>query len=107
MEHPVDRVVGAHDAEIADDALGEVELLPGATEKSGVVDDGHPVFVLVHGRLDFVRIRTIVFVPQQHTDAVDDALHPQLDHDADDGRFVDRVPREAAIQVVVGVVAVE
>ena len=106
MKDAIDGVVGSHDAEISDNFLGKIQLLPGPTQVRRMIDDGYPVFILMHRGLDFVRIRAIVLVPQQHLDAVDDALHAEFNDDPRDRSLVDRMTREAAIEVVVRIVAV-
>lgn len=55
MEHPVNSVVGADNANVADNAGLEVKILPRPAVVACVVHHPHPV-LLVHGHLDVVRV---------------------------------------------------
>ena len=59
MKDLVDRVVGADDADVLDNAGGEVEVLPRPAVVLGVVDHTEPV-VLVHRQVHHVRVGTPV-----------------------------------------------
>lgn len=65
VEHPVNSVVCADDANVADNAGWEVKILPRPAVVARVVHHPHPV-LLVHGHLDVVRVPPARITDSEH-----------------------------------------
>lgn len=84
----------------------KVQLLPRPTIVLGVIDNAFPLRQ-IHRHLDEIEIRTIVTVPQQQLQVIDDADRAQSDDNALVVGISDHVPGVSLLHVVRGAVVVE